>query len=422
MYVKYNQVMKVIKSGKTSELYPYVLLGSGNWFFFQGQIYFAEILLVIYLMISRRSAPINPQTSRIHRNVSALFVVSIASQILSDVVRETSPNLFFKGFRGLLFTFSNFLALKRIIEKRAENSDALIFGFAIGSIVGALTQPNIYVAQAAWKFGYSIPVTLLVLLYLSREKKHPLLRFGLLSVLAFVDFYFEFRSLAGITLLTAAINLRASQLNDLDPKTRRISGFFPKEKRLVRFFSIGFLALIVYIAYLQAGSLGLLTQNLETKFQNQNSNQFGIIAGGRPEFIGELTLIRNSPVIGYGSYASLTPETRELLARTGSIERVTQESFRFYFNKGLLPIHSVLFEFWIFFGLGAALLIFYILKVAIVILAKQNTSPLLTFLVLLTIWDTIFSPFGAARRISYILFFLYMVDKVYRDSAAHLQK
>ena len=48
--------------------------------------------------------------------------------------------------------------------------------------------------------------------------------------------------------------------------------------------------------------MGLFDESLSSKFEGQAKGDYGVLVGGRPETLVAMQAIRDSPIIGHGSY------------------------------------------------------------------------------------------------------------------------
>ena len=109
----------------------------------------------------------------------------------------------------------------------------------------------------------------------------------------------------------------------------------------------------------------------------------------------------DSPIIGHGSWA----KNREYVSRIYELERYGYDITYFASEEGLIPTHSHLMSGWVESGLMGAIFWFWLLVLIFRVMSnlymvREPLSPLVTFVGFLMLWDILFSPFGAARRVT----------------------
>ena len=147
----------------------------------------------------------------------------------------------------------------------------------------------------------------------------------------------------------------------------------------------------------------MLGERSRDKYETQSAlGDIGILLGGRSESLVTVQAIQDSPLIGHGSWAKdrYYAELRQLmLYRLGFVNRFIEP------ETDLIPTHSHLLGSWVEAGIGGALFWVGVLGLIIAALRRLYASddplrPYLVFLMFLFIWDILFSPFGAQRRLT----------------------
>ena len=148
---------------------------------------------------------------------------------------------------------------------------------------------------------------------------------------------------------------------------------------------------------------GYLGEKSRDKYEKQAAlGDLGILLGGRNESLVTVQAIMDSPLIGHGSWAKdrYYAELRQLmLYKLGFVNRFIEP------ENDLIPTHSHLLGAWVEAGLGGALFWLVILGMIMATLRRLYASndpvrPYLVFLMFLFVWDILFSPFGAQRRLT----------------------
>ena len=157
---------------------------------------------------------------------------------------------------------------------------------------------------------------------------------------------------------------------------------------------IGFVRVYGYGA-----SNGMLGYEAWQNYERQSSGRYGVLIGGRADFLVGLENALDSPIIGHGSWASdwhYEDRAESMLADLGYWGVGSQ-------NSWLIPAHSHLIGAWVHAGILGAVFWAWVVVLALRVLSRvyrtdEPLSPLIAFLAVILIWDILFSPYGAERR------------------------
>lgn len=157
--------------------------------------------------------------------------------------------------------------------------------------------------------------------------------------------------------------------------------------------------------YGHSASKGLFGERARTKYASQVRNKFGLLAGGRPEFVGGMLAISNSPIIGYGSWPL---DHDKVFAQACDIMEVKLSPT--YYKQGypLIPSHSHILGAWVEAGILGVFFWLYILWIAgrAVYLPIHDEKRLRFWIVSSTLpllWAIFFSPISARLETSFLL-------------------
>jgi hypothetical protein len=147
---------------------------------------------------------------------------------------------------------------------------------------------------------------------------------------------------------------------------------------------------------------GFFEEGTQEKFTQQSNGKLGVLFGGRPETLVAIQAIRDSPIIGHGSFAADQRylELKQLLQyEYGYSDSDTPEEVEY----PAIPTHSHLTMAWVESGILGGLLWVYILVLAVralfrLALTRPNMAPLYSYLLVNYIWDILYSPFGSVNR------------------------
>ena len=126
-----------------------------------------------------------------------------------------------------------------------------------------------------------------------------------------------------------------------------------------------------------------------------------MLFGGRPETLVAIQAIRDSPIIGHGSFAAdvrYSNWRQQLQYEYGYSDTDTAEELEY----PVIPTHSHLTMAWVESGILGGLLWIYILVLTIralfrLALTRPNFAPLYSYLLVNFVWDILYSPFGSVN-------------------------
>lgn len=178
-------------------------------------------------------------------------------------------------------------------------------------------------------------------------------------------------------------------------------------------FGIGYKAI-----YREMATSGMLGEEAQNKYMRQTKRGSGIISllmGGRAEFFAGGYACLQKPLLGYGSWAVDTDGVYGEFLRQygveGEYENYILESYRQYSNGGmahLIPGHSCIIQFWLWFGIMGLIFWIYILLLLKNVLFKWLAIyppwyGYLACVVPLFLWNVFFSPFGGRIGIATLI-------------------
>jgi hypothetical protein len=365
-----------------------------------GTIYLAELCLIglLPVLVVLRGRML---MSRALGFILALGLVYFGAQVITDVIREAPFSDYARGWSRILFLLFSFVSTYLLIG----NDRVRLLCYACGLVVGAAIYLIVVnpLSVIGWKFGFAGPTTTLVLIGFSLL---PILRSpsslvgpAIMIALGVFSAFMNYRSWGGVLMLSAAfLSIPAIlRLFGLRPKPLSYSRMLVMATVL---FATGFGAIKAYGVAAESGMLG---EKSRQKYETQSAlGDLGILLGGRSESLVTVQAIQDSPLIGHGSWAKDRhyAELRQLmLYRLGFVNRFIEP------ETDLIPTHSHLLGSWVEAGVGGALFWAGILCLIAGALRRLYASddplrPYLVFLMFLFIWDILFSPFGAQRRLT----------------------
>jgi O-antigen ligase len=331
-----------------------------------------------------------------------LAVAWLLGTLIADVYNGSPTSSRMKGVARVVFFALDFMALAILINNKARRM--VIFALSIVVVMLFISRNFSGEFLTEWKFGLSSSVTILGLLassYYFAKQKYGIC-IGISLALAALNLYYAFRSQMLIVLVSVVFTLPI-----FADRGRLRAG--RKSGAPSRFKLIILLALAGGAAYLAnqtikfAADRGVFTENLSDKFSTQSRGKLGVLFGGRPETLVAIQAIRESPIIGHGSFP-YSPKYMQLMQdyqyEYGYSESDTVEEIEY----PVIPTHSHLTMAWVESGILGGLLWIYILVLATravlrIAVVRPDLSPLYCYLLVNFLWDILFSPLGSVNRL-----------------------
>ncbi|MGI5189623.1 hypothetical protein ACQEVI_15905 [Promicromonospora sp. CA-289599] len=257
--------------------------------------------------------------------------------------------------------------------------------FGAGMLLGINPDGGAF-ADSPWRFGFALPVTVVVLAVAARWHKRWVDVVALLA-LAGVSAVNGGRSSSAILLMVVMLVLWQSWGK---PASSRLSAL----RTLVLF---GLLALGTYLSVQAAILDGVLGEGAQDRTELQLATSGTLITGGRPEIGATAALMGASPGgFGGGSVPSMTDV---LVAKSGmaALGYDPNNGYveNYLFGSGF-ELHSVIGDFWAWYGIPGLVLailvaVFFVSRVSVLVTAR-SASALVLFLAIKAMWDLMFSP------------------------------
>ncbi len=264
--------------------------------------------------------------------------------------------------------------------------------FGVGLLLAIRPGAGMF-AENPWRFGFSLPVTVLALALASRPRRRwP--EIAALIGLAGVSAVNGGRSTSAILVLTALLVLWQAR--------RPTTSTWIATLRTTAFLAAT--AATTYVIGQAAILEGLLGEGARERTELQIAYSGSLITGGRPE-IGALAALFGRFPLGFGGGTAASPS--EILVAKEGMARLNYDPNngyveRFMFGSGF-ELHSVLGDLWAWCGLPG-LVLGVLLVVTLVLhlvrgINSRTLSGLLTFLILKSLWNLFFAPFASSLSV-----------------------
>lgn len=274
-------------------------------------------------------------------------------------------------------------------SRRVLPSWSVTFLFGAGLLLSVDPASPLF-GENPWKFGFSMPVTLIVL-GLVQLQRSRVLELVTVAVFAVILFGSDARSALAILLVVAA--LLAWQL-------RPNRNGRPRSALLFTIFA-AVLAAAVYFLLQQLILAGFLGAETQARSIAQLRAGGSLLFGGRPEAGATAALLRWHP-LGFGPGALPTIQDVRT-AQTGMAALGYDPDNGYVYNYlfgGHVELHSTAADLWASFGIGGGVLLAVIGVLLVAGLAKGTVSGTASaaavYLGVLSFWNLGFSPIGTS--------------------------
>jgi hypothetical protein len=265
------------------------------------------------------------------------------------------------------------------------SSGGLVASYGLGLFMGISDSTALY-STNPWKFGFALPVTILVL-GLAELSKRRWLELTVVVILCIVSSLTDTRSAFAMFLVAGSLIVWQMRPR---VRSRRGSAF-----RAV--IGIMIVAVVVYNlgqALILEGVLGEQTQQRTAEQIGKSGN---LILGGRPEIAATVNLMRVHP-LGFGS--GTIPNYNDIRAAKQGMAFIGYDPNNGYVERWMFShgyaLHSGFGDFWAIYGPIGLIFTFFMLILVLrklgTALSSRTASGALIFVSALTVWNIFFAP------------------------------
>lgn len=310
-----------------------------------------------------------------------LFWVNISSHQIDDSKLVINPVLLV----GTMLTVGVVLWARTLLP------DVFVgLAYGAGMLLGVPGSADVDINP--WKFGYSLPVIVLVLCLASlagsrgsRSARWPeLVALLLLALYSAVN---DSRSLFAMLSLTGVLVLWQKMPRGRSRRKALASTVLAGTAAIIVIYELGSNLLV-------GGFLGVAAQ--QRSIAQIDSAGF-LLLGGRPELAATAALFQHNP-FGFG--VGIVPSLEDIaVAKTGMLA-INYEPNNGYVERYMFgsqfELHSVAGDLWVYFGLLglvlAAVMAWLLVHWTLTSMVARNGSAVLLFLVVISLWNLLFSP------------------------------
>jgi O-antigen ligase len=359
------------------------------------------LLPVLLLMHGRRA---------FRREYLWFYVLALAwlfGTIVGDLYRGSPSAQSIKGIARVVFFILDFITLAILINKSGRRMIIFLLSIFVQMALNIRSFQGEFLTQ--WKFGGSSIVTITALLFSCYfySRRRYWAYFFIVSGVAVLNLVFAFRSQIATDFVSAALILPIfSQSKPIFSKIKEL-GRQPRPNheflKIVLLLALaGVAAFLADRAITFAANIGLFDESVTQKFQSQANGKFGVLVGGRPETLVAIQAIRDSPIIGHGSFA-VDPKYIELRQKLQYEYGYSDTDMPDDSDDEGIPTHSHLTMAWVESGIFGGIFWIFVLVLTFrsiikVSLTRPALAPIYSYLLLNFVWNVCYSPFGSVNR------------------------
>jgi hypothetical protein len=331
-----------------------------------------------------------------------LTLAWLLGTIVADLYTGTAPGDRLKGIARVVFFALDFMLLAILMNNKPRRM--VIFALSIVAVMLVFARGFAGDFLTEWKFGISTAATLLALwacsYYYERKRYRNCIIIYLILVV--LNLKFAFRSQMVVDLVAAVLTIPIFDRHPM-PAGSRSSNAGKILKPILLLALAGGAAFLASETIKFAAKRGFFDEEVAEKFQSQSQGKLGVLFGGRPETLVAIQAIRDSPIIGHGSFAAdqrYLDLKADLMYENGYSDTDESEDL---IGHGI-PTHSHLTMAWVESGILGGVLWIYILVLVIrailrITIVRPPLSPLYCYLLVNFVWDILYSPFGSINRL-----------------------
>jgi hypothetical protein len=367
-----------------------------------GTLYAQDVMSVLLLLIVLARQGAGAQLREV-RWVFYLGALWLLGQIFTDLYRNSAFEDYSRGWAKIAMFLITFAAMWLFLPIRRAYLVAYAAGMAIAAYAAVPDADVMYGAEGVrWRFGLgdALMISTSVVFAGFLPGTQRLTRFSPLALAIGAAFLLAVgaRSNFGFAIAAAAL----CQVFVVLRRSPRLAASI-RPSTFAVFLLLGLWAsqgpVLIYSSLADNGALGAEAQ---AKYRNQEIRGSGnIILGGRTEIYVSLTAIKDSPILGHGSWAQDFYYNRLLRHRLIEAGEKWQN-----LQAGLgdvIPAHSYLFGSWVDGGVAGGIFWIYVMIMAVVsiyhsLLLRDDVRIVYAYMVFSLLWGVLFSPFGSALR------------------------
>lgn len=294
-----------------------------------------------------------------------LLVAWLLSAVATDLIRGTPVAFYLRGWARVGFLGASTLVFFTLFRRDPWLTRPFFIGAAASSVIslfafkGGATEVKEIVGgmmditwkEMSWRDYYNYAFNIAVIaLAASGFRRFPFSTSLLIAGFGVLNLVLGSRAAGGVQVMAGFTSLfLAFQLKSGESRARILAG-----KRMAILLGLTAVAAVCVLGtYKLAAARGWLGEEQQKRYELQSQSRLGIVFGGRVAFVAGTLALRDSPLIGYGSWAEDTGGyMAEAMALTGFVPDL---EFMRQYEYRRIPTHSHVLEGWVEHGIGGGI-------------------------------------------------------------------
>ena len=340
--------------------------------------------------------------NHIFKSITALLILWSSCQLISDIINKSEFKDSVKGILApllVLVSLRLLIYIQEIFNYKDFIQDLLI-GFSIYKIY------NLFLISESIDFFLKMGGTLFSTIFIISLIRNNFIKLIFTLIIGILSFIYGARSSSFIILCFVISEFLYKRKNKLNYSTQ-----------IFKNVTYGFLKYItILLIFLSISPLISLSNNLISKispnseksevFKKDSQSKFGVF-GSRTEYFSFFDAFKESPLIGHGSWAKDREYKYTLMGARQKIDYqgktdhyIIKKLFKgsvYEWDVPPIPKHSFVMQTTLWAGLLASSFFFYLLNTNLLIILDMKINYSLKLLLLLNVWNILFSPIGDHR-------------------------
>jgi hypothetical protein len=362
------------------------------------------------------------KTSRI-RIVMILSALWLGSAIFTDYLHGTELPLAMRGAARPIFLGASMFVAYQFLRPNPRAVAWFYLGHMLSNIIsmyvfkpGAIDiTEQLAGINITGKFesqGIGIIQAIVPCLLIWQGSQFPMLAGAVSAAFGLLCVFLGSRSAGGCMFVSGVAIIAAYRLLPVEAGRFRLT-----MRSMILLVLVGGIGVFGFSElYKTAAMKGWLGETASAKYFQQTQNRFGLLAGGRMEFVGGVLAVIDSPLIGHGSWPT---DTKGFFLQATELANADMDPGTYeYLALGVsrIPSHSQILEAWVEHGFLAVLFWWYIIWLLVRcslrgVFSQPDLFPAAVFLLMGKWWDMLFSPAGGRVALGFgFTFFLVLVE------------
>ena len=340
--------------------------------------------------------------NHIFKSISALLILWASCQFISDIINKSEFKDSVKGILApvlVLVSLRLLIYINEIFNYKDFIQDLLI-GFSIYKIY------NLFLTSESIDFFLKMGGTLFSTIFIVSLIRNNFIKLVITIMIGIFSFIYGARSSSFIILCFLISEFLDNRKNK-----------FKYSNQIFKNVIYGFLKYItILLIFLSISPLISFSNNLISKvspnieksevFKKDSQSKFGVF-GSRTEYFSFFDAFKESPLIGHGSWAKdweykyTLMGARQKTDYQGKTDNyIIKKLFKgsvYKWDVPPIPKHSFVMQTTLWAGLIATSFFFYLLNANLLIILNRKLNYSLKLLLILNVWNILFSPIGDHR-------------------------